>query len=237
MSGLGYESRVPLTERILVIEDDPALANNLVTTLSRCGFQAESVQDGKSAIEKIATSKFDLALLDLMIPQLNGYEVLKEIHRQGMSIPVIVVSAKDGEYDQADALDLGADDYIVKPFSAVTLESRIRAVLRRRPIGSYTYLTAGTLEIDSSKRTCTLEGREVELTKIEFDLLWVLMLAGGATVRRADIEDEIWGDMPSSNVLDVYMGYLRKKVGSQYFEVIRGHGIRFASEVKLGKST
>ena len=147
--------------------------------------------------------KFDLALLDLMIPQLNGYEVLKQIQRQGYSIPVIVVSAKDGEYDQADALDLGADDFIVKPFNAVTLESRIRAVLRRRPIGSYTHLTSRNLEIDSAKRICTLSGKEVDLTKIEFDLLWLLMLAGGATVKRVDIEDSIWGDMPSSNVLDV----------------------------------
>ena len=225
-----------MTEHILVIEDDPALAKNLMSTLLRCGFKAEAVNDGKSAIEKIATGKFDLALLDLMIPQLNGYEVLKQIQREGFSIPVIVVSAKDGEYDQADALDLGADDFIIKPFNAVTLESRIRAVLRRRPIGSYTQFTSGNLEINSAKRICTLAGHEVDLTKIEFDLLWLLMLAEGATVKRVDIEDEIWGDMPNSNVLDVYMGYLRKKVGSEYFEVIRGHGIRFTSEVKMGKS-
>ena len=225
-----------MTEHILVIEDDPALAKNLMSTLLRCGFKAEAVNDGKSAIEKIATGKFDLALLDLMIPQLNGYEVLKQIQREGFSIPVIVVSAKDGEYDQADALDLGADDFIIKPFNAVTLESRIRAVLRRRPIGSYTQFTSGNLEINSAKRICTLAGHEVDLTKIEFDLLWLLMLAEGATVKRVDIEDEIWGDMPNSNVLDVYMGYLRKKVGSEYFEVIRGHGIRFSSDVKLGKS-
>ncbi len=225
-----------MTEHILVIEDDPALAKNLMSTLLRCGFKAEAVNDGKSAIEKIATGKFDLALLDLMIPQLNGYEVLKQIQREGFSIPVIVVSAKDGEYDQADALDLGADDFIIKPFNAVTLESRIRAVLRRRPIGSYTQFTSGNLEINSAKRICTLAGHEVDLTKIEFDLLWLLMLAEGATVKRVDIEDEIWGDMPNSNVLDVYMGYLRKKVGSEYFEVIRGHGIRFSGDVKLGKS-
>jgi DNA-binding response OmpR family regulator len=92
------------------------------------------------------------------------------------------------------------------------------------------------LEIDSAKRICTLEGVEIDLTKIEFDLLWLLMLAGGTTIRRTDIEDEIWGDMPNSNVLDVYMGYLRKKIGGQYFEVIRGHGIRFLSEVQMGKS-
>ena len=225
-----------MTERILVIEDDPALAKNLMSTLVRCGFKAEEVNDGKSAIEKIATGKFDLALLDLMIPQLNGYEVLKQIQREGISIPVIVVSAKNGEYDQADALDLGADDFIVKPFNAITLESRIRAVLRRRPIGSYTQLTSGNLEINSAKRVCILKGKEIDLTKIEFDLLWLLMLAEGTTVKRVDIEDAIWGDMPSSNVLDVYMGYLRKKIGSEYFEVIRGHGIRFTSEVKMGKS-
>jgi two-component system OmpR family response regulator len=225
-----------MVEQILVIEDDPALAKNLVSTLLRCGFKAESVHDGKSAIEKIASGKFDLALLDLMIPQLNGYEVLQQIQREGISISVIVISAKDGEYDQADALDLGADDFIVKPFNAITLESRIRAVLRRRPIGSYTHLGSGNLEIDSAKRVCTVQGKEIDLTKIEFDLLWLLMLAEGATVKRVDIEDAIWGDMPSSNVLDVYMGYLRKKIGSQYFEVIRGHGIRFSYDVKMGKS-
>jgi len=236
VEGLQNGTGLFVTEHILVIEDDPALAKNLVSTLLRCGFNAESVSDGKLAIEKIATTKFDLALLDLMIPNLNGYEVLKEIQRLGISIPVIIVSANDGEYDQADALDLGADDFIVKPFNAVTLESRIKAVLRRRPIGSYSYLSSGDLDIDSAKRVCTLAGREIELTKIEFDLLWFLMLSGGTTVKRADIEDEIWGDMPSSNVLDVYMGYLRKKIGSQYFDVVRGHGIRFSPEVKMRKS-
>ena len=224
-----------MKEHILVIEDDPALARQLVHTLLRCGFKVEAVNDGLSAIEKIATGKFDLALLDLMIPKIHGYEVLKQIQLSGISIPVIVVSAKDGEYDQADALDLGADDFIVKPFNAVTLESRIKAVLRRRPVGAYTHLVSGTLEIDSAKRICTLQGNEINLTKIEFDLLWLLMSAEGATVKRVDIEDEIWGDMPKSNVLDVYMGYLRKKVGSEYFEVIRGHGIKFTFAVKLGK--
>jgi len=223
-------------EHILVIEDDPALARQLVHTLLRCGFTAESVNDGLSAIEKITTGKFDLALLDLMIPKLHGYDVLKRIQITGISIPVIVVSAKDGEYDQADALDLGADDFIVKPFNAVTLESRIKAVLRRRPIEAHTQLVSENLEIDSAKRICTLQGNEINLTKIEFDLLWLLMSAEGATVKRVDIEDEIWGDMPKSNVLDVYMGYLRKKVGSEYFEVIRGHGIKFTFDVKMGET-
>ena len=231
-----HEGSSSVTEHILVVEDDPALAKSLMSTLLRCGFKVEAVHDGKSAVEKMSTGKFDIALLDLMIPQLNGYEVLKEIQRQDISVPVIVVSAKDGEYDQADALDLGADDFIVKPFNAVTLESRIRAVLRRRPIGSYNHLSSGSLEINSAKRICTLAGREVDLTKIEFDLLWLLMLAEGATIKRVDIEDAIWGDMPTSNVLDVYMGYLRRKIGSEFFEVIRGHGIRFATEVKMGKS-
>jgi len=223
-------------DSILVIEDDPTLARQLVHTLLRCGFTAESVNDGLTAIEKITTGKFDLALLDLMIPKLHGYDVLKRIQITGMSIPVIVVSAKDGEYDQADALDLGADDFIVKPFNAVTLESRIKAVLRRRPIEAHTQLVSENLEIDSAKRICTLQGNEINLTKIEFDLLWLLMSAEGATVKRVDIEDEIWGDMPKSNVLDVYMGYLRKKVGSEYFEVVRGHGIKFTPAVKPGKT-
>ena len=226
-----------MTERILVIEDDAALAKSLVSTLDRCGFASESVGDGKLALEKIATGKFHLALLDLMIPGLNGYEVLKMIQRRGLSIPVIVVSAKDGEYDQADALDLGADDFIVKPFNAITLESRIKAVLRRRPIGSITSLSAGDLAVDSSRRICRIAGKDIELTKIEFDILWLLMLAGGSAVKRVDIEDQIWGDMPTSNVLDVYMGYLRKKIGSQYFEVIRGHGIRFTMEVRTGTAS
>lgn len=224
-----------MKEQILVIEDDPALARQLVHTLLRCGYKVEAVNDGLSAIEKIASGKFDLALLDLMIPKLHGYEVLKQIQRSGISIPVIVVSAKDGEYDQADALDLGADDFIVKPFNAVTLESRIKAVLRRRPTWAYTYLVSGNLEIDSAKRICTLQGKVIKLTKIEFDLLWLLMSAEGVSVKRVDIEDEIWGDMPKSNLLDVYMGYLRKKVGSEYFEVIRGHGIKFTFAVEAGK--
>jgi DNA-binding response OmpR family regulator len=169
-----------------------------------------------------------------MIPKLNGYEVLKTLERKSIAIPVIIVSAKDGEYDQADALDLGADDYIVKPFNAITLESRIRAVLRRRPIGSFTVIKCENLIVDASKRMCILNSEEITLSKIEFDLLWLLMLADGASVKRADIEDEIWGDAPISNVLDVYMGYLRKKIGNQYFEVLRGHGIRFTKSVEMG---
>ena len=225
-----------MTANILVIEDDPVLARNLVTTLSRSGFNADSVLDGQSAIEKLLTGKFDLALLDLMIPKVNGYEVLKQIQAQLINIAVIVVSAKDGEYDQADALDLGADDFIVKPFNAVTLESRIKAVLRRRPAIPSSLLRCEGLSLDLSKRECILDGLEISLSKIEFDLLWYLMRAEGAVVRRVDIEDEIWGDSTSSNVLDVYMGYLRKKIGSNYFEVLRGHGIRFNGTVEAGKS-
>lgn len=225
-----------MSEKILVIEDDPVLARNLVTTLIRCGFKAESVQDGSSGVEKLATGHFDLVLLDLMIPEVNGYEVLKAIDRKAIPVSIIVVSAKSGEYDQADALDLGADDFIVKPFNAVTLESRIRAVLRRRPIGSFTLLKCGNLRLDSAKRICNLGVAEIALSKIEFDLLWILMLANGSIVRRVDIEDEIWGDVPTSNVLDVYMGYLRKKIGNHFFEVLRGHGIRFNGKVEMSKS-
>ena len=225
-----------MKEHILVIEDDPTLAKNLTSTLIRCGFIASSVEDGEKALEKLETGKYDLALLDLMIPKINGYEVLKILQGSAFSTPIIVVSAKDGEYDQADALDLGADDFIVKPFNAITLESRIRAVLRRRPIGSFTLLKSDGLIIDSAKRICQLKDKELALTKIEFDLLWLLMLADGKTIRRVDIEDDIWGDIPSSNVLDVYMGYLRKKIGGEYFEVMRGHGIRFTKLVSMGKS-
>jgi DNA-binding response OmpR family regulator len=219
---------------ILIIEDDPSIAANLVETLVRCGFSAKSVNDGKSAIEQISTDVFDLALLDLMIPKMNGYQVLKYVRGEGYTIPVIVVSAKDGEYDQADALDLGADDFIVKPFNAVTLESRIRAVLRRSPSEFYTKLTAGNLELNIPERSCRRDGADVVLTKIEFDLLRLLMIGGGAVVSRIDIEDEIWGDIPSSNVLDVYMGYLRKKLGGEHFTVVRGQGIRFCTAVNLG---
>jgi len=225
-----------MNENILVIEDDPVLARNLVTTLIRCGFRAESTLDGISAVELLGTGKYDLALLDIMIPKLNGYEVLKRIADIEIVVPIIVVSAKDGEYDQADALDLGADDFIVKPFNAVTLESRIKAVLRRRPRGSLNLLVSGNLQVDSSKRTCVLGGEEIQLSKIEFDLLWFLMSAEGAVVRRSDIIDEIWSDVPISNVIDVYMGYLRKKLGAHFFEVMRGHGIRFNGVVEASKS-
>lgn len=223
-----------MTANILVIEDDPVLARNLVTTLIRSGFDADSVLDGEGAIEKLLTGKFDLALLDLMIPKINGYEVLKQINARSIDVAVIVVSAKDGEYDQADALDLGADDFIVKPFNAITLESRIRAVLRRSPGTPSSLLRCGSLSLDFSRRECILNDQEISLSKIEFDLLWCLMRAEGAVVRRVDIEDEIWGNSTSSNLLDVYMGYLRKKIGGNYFEVFRGHGIRFNGTVETG---
>jgi two-component system OmpR family response regulator len=155
-------------------------------------------------------------VLDIMLPRMSGYEVLKQLRARPDWTPVLMLSAKDGEYDQADALDLGADDYLIKPFSYVVLLARLRALARRGREPRPTLLTAGPVELDPASRSVTVNGRPISLTPREYRLLETLMRNNGAVVDKVELLEHVFDANPdgSMNIVEVYVGYLRRKLGA-----------------------
>lgn len=207
----------------------------MVTTLSlglaADGFVVDVVHDGASALTATARAGYDAIVLDIMLPGLSGYEVLKRLRRRDDHTPVLVLSAKDGDYDLADALDLGADDYLVKPFSYVVLVARLRALARRAREQAPSTMVVGELSLDSARRMVQRNGEQVELTPREFRLLEHLMRAGGAVVSKIDLLDRVFDADPDThpNVVEVYVGYLRRKLGKDVVVTVRGGGYRMAA--------
>ncbi len=226
-------------ERLLVVEDDPAIAGPLVRGLERAGFRVTHAPDGAAAL---AAEHVDLVLLDLGLPDLDGTEVCRRLRARG-DVPIIIVSARDDEVDRVVGLELGADDYVVKPFGLRELIARVRAVLRRRgPATSTgtvtldgedgaTVTTVGDLVVDRRTRRVTVAGAEVHLTPKEFDLLAVLTDDVGAVRSRTWLLDEVWeGDWyGSTRTLDAHVAALRRKVGPGRIETVRGVGFRLAA--------
>ena len=173
-----------------------------------------------------------MAILDIMLPRLNGYDVLKHIRDRNIWTPVIMLTAKDGEYDQTDAFDLGADDYLTKPFSFKVLVARLRALVRRGAPERPNKLTVGSLVLDPARRTVTRHGELIKLTAKEFSLLSYLMRNAGSVVGKFDILNNVWDAAyeGSGNVVEVYIRYLRKKIdtpyGLQTLSTVRGMGYR-----------
>lgn len=227
-------------ERLLVVEDDPAIAGPLVRGLERAGFTVTHAADGTSAL---AAGPADLVLLDLGLPDVDGTEVCRQLRSRG-DVPIIIVSARDDEVDRVVGLELGADDYVVKPFGLRELVARIRAVLRRRspvaaaPAGSAVsdddpaamVTTVGALVVDRRTRRVTVDGTVVHLTPKEFDLLAALAEDPGAVRSRHDLLDDVWeGDWyGSTRTLDAHVAALRRKVGAERIETVRGVGFRLA---------
>ena len=164
-----------------------------------------------------------------MLPGMSGYTIVRTLREEGNWVPVIVVSAKDGEYDQADALDYGADDYLTKPFSFVVLLARLRALVRRDPVPRPAAVSAHGIRLDPGTREVTVDGVRVELAVREFALLERLLLAAPAVVGKEELLDHVWGDAAEgTNVVEVYVGYLRRKLGRDRVETIRGVGYRIS---------
>lgn len=187
--------------------------------------------DGPTALRMAATGAFDALLLDIMLPGLSGYRVLQQLRADGVSTPVLLVSAKDGEIDQADGLDLGADGYLVKPFSFVVLLAQLRAVLRRaESTGSRGPLRIGELVVDRAKRQVYWGAEEIELTPREFAVLEALAGRAGTVVTKDELLTAVWGEAQSAtrNVVEVYVGYLRRKLDAagagHLVRTVRGHG-------------
>jgi DNA-binding response OmpR family regulator len=221
--------------RVLLVEDEVRLAENVRRGLAAEGFVVDVVHDGAEGLFQAQVDSYDVVVLDIMLPGLNGYEVCRQLRAGGVWSPVLMLTAKNGEYDQADALDLGADDYLTKPFSFLVLVARLRALIRRGAPVRPTVLAAGDLTLDPASRIVCRSGTEILLTPREFGVLHFLMRHRGDVVSKTDILESVWdahyeGD---ENVVEVYVGYLRRKIdqpfGRHAIETIRGAGYRLAA--------
>lgn len=213
--------------RVLVVDDERGLVRALERGLTAEGFAVDTAFDGVTGLALATDRDYDAVVLDIMLPGKHGYDVLRELREQEIWTPVLLLSAKDGEHDVADGLDLGADDYLVKPFSFVVLLARLRAMVRRPAEPRPAVLRAGDVELDPAARTVRRAGVDVDLTARELALLEYLMRHAGRTVGKVELLDHVW-DSPGEdpNVVEVYVGYLRRKLGRQAVTTVRGAGYR-----------
>jgi DNA-binding response OmpR family regulator len=217
--------------RLLVVDDERRLARALQHGLSREGYTVDLAHDGGAGLDAALSGGYDAIVLDLMLPVMSGYEVVRRLRAAEVWTPVLMLTAKDGEYDEADALDEGADDYLTKPFSLVVLVARLRALLRRGVAARPTVMRAGSVEVDPGSHRVTRDGREVEITPREFALLSYLTRRPGQVVSKAELYEHVWESHDASgdlNVVEVYVGYLRRKLGRDVIETVRGAGYRAA---------
>jgi len=231
----------PGRRTILVVEDEESITTPLVEALAREGFDATVARTAAESLELAERLQPELVLLDLMLPDGSGFDVLRELRRTS-AVPVIVVSARAEEADRVVGLELGADDYVVKPFSAREVAARIRAVLRRveAEAPASDGIEIGDVRLDLRGRTVTKGGTALELSRKEFDLLALLMREAGAVVTRERLLEDVWETswFGSTKTLDVHVSGLRKKLGDdpeapRYLHTLRGVGFRFAGPDEL----
>jgi two-component system, OmpR family, response regulator len=221
--------------RVLLVEDEERLAGAVARGLRAEGFEVDVTHDGLDGLWRAREGSYAVVVLDIMLPGMNGYEICRTLRRDGVWTPILMLTAKDGEWDEAEAFELGADDYISKPFSFVVLTARLRALARRRPEPRPSELRVGDLQLDPASHTCRVGGVGVDLTPREFGLLEALMRRPGEVVAKKDLLDEVWGlDFEGDpNVVEVYMGYLRRKVDKPFerdqLQTVRGVGYRLAA--------
>ena len=218
--------------RVLLVEDELALAETVRRGLTNEGFVVDVAHDGVTGQWMATENPYDVIVLDIMLPGRNGYDVLKNIRALEIWAPTLMLTAKDGEYDQTDAFELGADDYLTKPFSFVVLVARLRALVRRGAPARPVTLTVGDLELDPNKRTVCRAGQPISLTAREFAVLHFLMRHPESVLSKAEILENVWDPAfdGSENIVEVYVGYLRKKIDSAFgvtsVETVRGMGYR-----------
>lgn len=217
--------------RLLVVEDEARLAAALHRGLQAEGFVVDVATTGPAGLDAARHGDYDAMVLDVMLPGLSGYEVVRRLWAERRWLPVLMLSAKDGEYDQADGLDCGADDYLTKPFSYVVLLARLRALLRRGAPERPAVLAVGDLRLDPARRRVTRDGVEVALTGREYALLDYLMRRPGTVVSKIEILDHVWDANieTAPNAVEVYVGYLRRKLGRDRLETVRGAGYRLVT--------
>jgi DNA-binding response OmpR family regulator len=213
--------------RVLVVDDERSLVRALRRGLTAEGFAVDVAHDGDTALELAVDHDYDAIVLDVMLPRRNGYDVVQGLRAAGVWTPVLMLSAKDGEHDVADGLDVGADDYLTKPFSFVVLVARLRALVRRPAQARPAVLQVADVVLDPSTRQVTRAGVPVELTSRETALLEYLMRHADRVVGKVELRDHVWdGPGEDVNVVEVYVGYLRRKLGRDAVTTVRGAGYR-----------
>jgi DNA-binding response OmpR family regulator len=220
--------------RLLIVEDEKRLALSLAKGLTAEGYAVDVVHDGREGLHMATEETYDLVILDIMLPGLNGYKVCAALRAAGHDVPILMLTAKDGEYDEAEGLDTGADDYLTKPFSYVVLVARIKALLRRRAQGpgASPVLVHGDLKVDTAARRIFLAEDEVTLTAKEFAVLEQLVQRPGEVVSKAQILEHVWdfaydGD---PNIVEVYISALRRKLRAGLIKTVRGAGYRLDTD-------
>jgi DNA-binding response OmpR family regulator len=216
--------------RLLVVEDEVRLARALHRGLTAEGFVVDVVHDGPSGLRAARHGDYDAVVLDVMLPGMSGYDVVRTLRTEGVWAPVLMLSAKDGEYDQADGLDYGADDYLTKPFSFVVLLARLRALVRRRLPERPTVLSAGEVSLDPATHQVQVSQEPVALTPREYTVLEYFLRNPHRVVSKTELLDHVWdaAEDTDPNAVEVYIGYLRRKLGRNVLQTVRGVGYRLA---------
>ncbi len=214
--------------RILLVEDDDLLASGLLLALHRAHYTVEHVRDGSAALHALADNQFGLVVLDLGLPGLDGTEVLKAVRARGDHVPVLILSARDATRDRILGLDLGADDYLVKPFELDELLARLRVLARRRSGNPVNQLQLGELVLDMEGLSVTWQGMPVDMARLEFMLLKKMAESPQRVFSRAQLEESLygWGEGVESNTIDVHVHHIRKKLSAAAIKTIRGVGYR-----------
>jgi heavy metal response regulator len=222
--------------RILIVEDEPGVASFVEQGLAEAGYVVNVTRDGSEGLEYALAYEYDAIVLDIMLPKMNGLELLKEIRAKRVKSPVLLLTARDGVDDRVRGLDVGADDYLVKPFAFPELLARLRALLRRPPLQSGGILQMRDLEMDVAKREVRRGGKSIELSPREFALIELLLRHPNQVLSRTQILEHVWNfDYYSdTNVVDVYIGYLRRKLDREFdpplIHTVRGVGFRLSEE-------
>jgi two-component system, OmpR family, response regulator len=226
--------------RVLVVEDEVRLAAAIADGLRAEAFDVDVVHDGSDGLWRAREGRYDAIVLDLLLPGLNGWEVCETLRREEIWTPILMLTAKDGEYDEAESLDSGADDFLSKPFSFLVLVARLRALVRRGGHRRPPVLAVEDLRLDPATRQCTRRDRPILLTRREFSLLEALMRRAGEVVPKQQLLDHVWGldFVGDANVVEVYIRYLRRKIDEPFrpplLETVRGVGYRLGPARRVG---
>jgi len=222
--------------RVLIVEDEPRLATALARGLRAEGFDVDTVGNGTDALWRVREGSYAAVVLDVLLPGLNGFALCRELRLGGDRTPILLLTAKQGEHDEAEGLDLGADDFLRKPFSFVVLLARLRALIRRSANSPDGVIVVGDLSVDPAKRRCWRGPSELVLTAREFDLLVALARRDGAVAAKAELMAEVWGfDFDGDeNIVEVYVGYLRSKIDRPFarssLQTVRAVGYRLVAD-------
>ena len=222
--------------RVLVVEDEERLANAIARGLTAEGFDVDVAGDGPTGLWRAREHSYATIVLDLLLPGMNGFEVCRTLRAEGNWTPILVLTAKIGEYDEAEALDTGADDFLSKPFSFVVLTARVRALSRRRLHEGRPVLECGSLRLDLGRRRCERGGSEIKLSPREFSLLESLLRCDGMVAEKQALMSDVWGPdyVGDRNIVEVYVRSLRKKIDLPYatesLQTVRGSGYRMVAD-------